>query len=198
MTGAPNPDCTTAAVAKVLMTIDNGAPISVACTLGFGTNPGVATPFLSAGQHTIELTGVDSTGYAFYRVLSTLTTRAGSPVTSEYSLAWAVGGTAVKWSITDGSIAQTCAQAGVTDIYVNFVDAQGNLVYGSQGDPSPCTSSGVEYQFLKPGTYGVRMIAAGTMGRLYQSNYSSPPTVTVKAGEFALMSSAINVQLFKQ
>ncbi len=90
-----------------------------------------------------------------------------------------------------------CSQAGVSDVYINFVDAQGNLVYGTQGDPKPCTSAGVEYPFLKPGTYSVRMVAAGTNNRLYESNYTSPPTVTAVAGQFAAMSSAVNVQLFR-
>lgn len=197
MQGAPNPDCSTAGVANVLVSIDGATPTRIDCTLGFGTNPGVQTPFLNAGQHTIELTGVNATGYAYYRVTSTLTTRGGAPISSEYSLLWAVGGVAVKWSLTDGSVGQTCAQAGVTDIYINFVDAQGNLVYGSQGDPKPCTAAGVEYPFLKPGTYRVRMIAAGTGNRLYESNYTSPPAVTAVAGQFASMSSAVNVQLFR-
>jgi len=197
MQGAPNPDCTTAGVANVLVSIDGAAATSIDCKLGFGTNPGVQTPFLSAGVHTIELTGVNATGYAYYRATSSLTTRAGAPVTAEYSLPWAVGGVAVKWSITDGSVGQTCTQAGVTDIYINFVDAQGNLVYGTNGDPKPCTATGVEYPFLKPGTYGVRMIAAGTGNRLYESNYTTPPLVTAVAGQFAPMSSAVNVQLFR-
>lgn len=197
MQGAPNPDCNTAGVANVLVSIDGAAPLTIDCTLGFGKNPGVQTPFLTAGTHTIELTGVNGTGYAYYRATSTLTTTAGAPTSSEYSLPWAVGGVAVKWSLTDGSVAQTCSQAGVSDIYINFVDAQGNLVYGSQGDPKPCTSAGVEYPFLKPGTYGVRMIAAGTGNRIYESNITAPPLVTAVAGQFAPMSSAINVQMFR-
>ncbi len=195
--GAANPDCSKAGVANVLVSIDNAAPTTIACKLGWNTNPGVQTPYLAAGTHSIELTAVDSTGYAFYRANSTLTTTAGAPSTSEYTLVWAVGGTAVKWSITDGSVAQTCAQAGITDVYVNFVDAQGNLVYGSAGDPHACTLQGVEYSFLKPGTYGVRVIAAGTGNRVFQSNYSAPPQVTVVAGQFTGMTAAVNVQMFR-
>jgi hypothetical protein len=198
LSGAPNPDCSTAGVTNVLVSIDGAAATTHACTLGFGTSPGVQTRFLTAGKHTIDLIAVDSTGYAYYSAYSFLTTQAGAPVSSEYSLAWAVGGVSVKWSLTDGSVAQTCAQAGVTDIYINFVDAQGNLVYGSQGDPKPCTAAGVEYSFLKPGTYSIRMIAAGTNSRIYESSLTSPPQATVVAGQFPVMSSAINVQLFKR
>ncbi len=195
--GAPNPDCAMAGVANVLVSIDNAAPTTVACNLGWNTNPGVQTPFLSAGTHSIDLTAVDSTGYAFFRASSTLTTTSGAPSTSEYTLVWAVGGTAVKWSITDGSVAQTCGQAGITDVYVNFVDAQGNLVYGSAGDKHACNLTGVEYSYLKPGTYGVRIIAAGTGNRVFQSNYSAAPVVTVVAGQFSGMNAAVNVQMFR-
>lgn len=197
LSGAPNPDCATAGIANMLVSIDGAAPLTIPCTQG-QTNPGAQTPFLVSGSHTLDITAVDFTGYAYFRTASTLTTRAGSPITSEYTLQWAVGGVAVKWSITDGSVAQTCSQAGVTDIYINFVDAQGNLVYGSQGDKKPCTAAGVEYPYLRPGTYGIRMIAAGTGNRLYQSNYTSPPQVTAVAGQFPLMGAAVNVQLFRQ
>ena len=61
--------------------------------------------------------------------------------------------------------------AGATDIYINFEDAQANLVYPSTpsapGDKKPCNSVGVEYPYLKPGTYKVRLTAFGTGGAVY-------------------------------
>ena len=197
MVGAPNPDCATAGVSDVLVSIDGAAEEKIPCALGFGTNPGVQTPLLAPGQHTIVLTGVDSVGYAYYRAYSTLTTTSANPVAATYALPWAVGGTAVKWTITDGSIGQDCAMAGVTDVYINFVDSGGNLVYGSLGDKKPCSSAGVEYPFLKPGTYEVRIDAAGTGNRKYRSNYTTPPLVTIVAGQFVPMNAAVNVTVFR-
>ncbi len=193
-----NPDCTTAGVANVLVSIDGSPELTIPCSLGWNTNPGYQTDFLSAGQHTISLRAVNASGYMFYGASSTLTTEQGNPAFASYALPWAVGGTSLSWSFIDTSVTQTCAQAGVTDVFINFVDSNGDLVYGTQGDKKPCSSGGVEYPFLKPGSYDVRIDAAGSLGRIFRSNYAQPPRVTIVAGQFVPMSAAVGVVLFKQ
>lgn len=191
-----NPTCAQAGVSQVLVSIDGAAQVAYRCSDGDPSGPGAQTPFLEAGTHTIELTAATEGGYVLYGVRSTLVTSASGPVSSGYDLQWMVGGVAVRWSLTNGQIAQSCGQAGVTQVAVNFIDVQGNLVYGSQGDLQPCNASGVVYSYLRPGTYRVAIGARGAGNTVYQSS-TQGPVVSVSAGVFVDMGSAVNVQLFR-
>lgn len=190
-----DPSCEQAGVAFVDVQIDGGKVERYPCAEGF-SQPGVPTPFLEAGTHSITLWGLDSTGYVYYRFDGALQTFAGSPVAQDYRLGWAVGGTALQWALSDGSVVRSCAQAGVTQMSVNFMDSGGNLVYGPGGDLQQCDSAPVVYNFLQPGSYKVFLKGTGPGGS-YLSNATNPPMVTVQAGVFASASQAITVQLLK-
>lgn len=190
-----SPTCAQAGVSAVYLSIDGAQPTAFDCAAG-QSGAGVQTPYVSAGNHTIDLQAATSSGYVLYATRATLTTYAGSPIASGYALSWAVGGTAVRWSLTNGQLAQTCGQAGVSQVSVNFIDAQGNLVYGSTGDLQDCNTSGVIYSYLRPGTYRVAIGARGAGGTVYQSS-SAGPMISVQAGVFVDGSSAVNVQLFR-
>ena len=68
------------------------------------------TPYVSAGNHTIDLQAATSSGYVLYATRATLTTYAGSPIASGYALSWAVGGTVYQSSSAGPMIS---VQAGV-------------------------------------------------------------------------------------
>ncbi|MBI3180867.1 MAG: hypothetical protein HYZ28_01850 [Myxococcales bacterium] len=190
-----NPNCDQAGVAFVDVSIDGSQPQRFQCATG-QSQPGAQTAFLNAGSHSITLWGLGSGGYLYYRFDGTLQTFAGAPVSAEYGLGWAVGGTAVKWQLTNGSYGLTCAQAGIQTMSVNFMDAQGNMVYGTAGDTQACDAAPIVYNYLQAGTYKVFIKGTGT-GGTYLSNAQNPPVLTVQAGVFVTAQQAVNVQLFK-
>lgn len=191
-----NPNCSQAGVAYVDVSIDDGEWERFYCTEGF-SEPGISTPYLMPGTHVISLVASNADGYPYYRFDGQLQTFAGNPVGAQYHLNWAVGGAAVKWQLTNGSVAQTCAQAGVSEVYVNFADADGNFVYEGAGDVQSCNAAPVIYSFLLPGTYTVFVQAVSNTG-MYASNMNHPPVISVKAGQFVDASGAINVQMFRE
>jgi hypothetical protein len=190
-----NPNCSQAGVTYMDVWIDGVEEGRFFCTQGFGS-ASIPTRYLGIGTHAITLLAVDSTGYPLYRFDGPLVIQANSAVSALYDLQWAVGGAAVKWQLTNGSVAQTCAQAGVTTVYVNFLDQDNQWVYPGAGDPQSCTKIAVPYDYLLPGTYRIYIQAAG-MQYDYESNFANPPTVTVQAGSWPQMSEAINVLVYR-
>jgi hypothetical protein len=71
------------------------------------------------------------------------------------------------------------------------------MVYGTNGDPQPCNGTPILYQYLQAGTYRVFIDATGGGGSQYSSNWNSPPTVNVQAGQFVDGSNPWMVQLFR-
>ena len=194
--GVPNPSCAQAGIRFVDVRIDDGEWGRIDCSAG-QTGGGVKTPLLDPGLHSITLVAVDETGYAYYRLQSSLRTQAGNPINETYALKWAVGGAAVRWDLKDGSLSKTCAQAGVQKVAINFEDENGVLIYGRDGDVHDCDSAPILYNFLQPGTYRVYLKGTGSGGVTYLSNAQNPPTVTIVAGEFAGPQDAGTVVLYK-
>jgi hypothetical protein len=192
---AQSPNCEQAGITSVDVSIDGANFVRYGCAGGF-TPPGVQSPFVKAGSHTIEIIALSSTNYVLYRYAGTLTTSGGAPVAADYGLGWAVGGSAIRWQLTNGSVGQNCSQAGIQNMNVNFQDTAGNMVYGTAGDSQLCDAAPIVYSFLKPGTYKVFIRGTGP-GGTYLSNATVPPTVTVNAGEFLTTAQATTVQLFK-
>lgn len=192
---ASNPTCAQAGVTTVYASIDGAEYTPLDCIDGQGA-PGVQTPMLNPGLHNISLVATNAANKEYYRFEGNLQTFNGSPVSADYAMNWAVGGAAIKWSLTNGQIAQTCAQAGITNVGINFMDSKGALFYGVTGDSQPCNASSVTYSFLPPGTYQVFVWGSGN-GQ-YSSNTAAPPTITVSAGVFPSGSGALNVQVFRQ
>lgn len=193
-----NPSCSQAGVTYVYVSIDGAAEYAVNCTEGWNTNPGVLTAALAIGSHTIDLTATDSTGYAYYAARSTLVISAQSTIQT-FALGWAVGGAAVSWTLVDGSVSRTCAQAGITTVKVNFQDTTtGALLYGTAGDLQPCSAGAVVYDFLTPGRYKVLIEGTGTGGSLYTSNTTlGAPEITITAGQFVTSSQATNAVMYR-
>jgi hypothetical protein len=199
-----NPTCAQAGmdfpVDYVDVQIDQGQVQRYNCVDGLAT-PGVVTPYLNAGSHQITLSSISrSLSYPLHRFTGTLTTFSGNPISASYGLPWAVGGVAVSWQLSDGTFAQTCASAGITTVYTNFQDANGNNLYGGAGDPQRCTdgffSASVRYNYLPSGSYRLFLQAVGSSGT-YRTNFAVPPTVAIAPGQFANPSQPFTVTLIR-
>jgi len=177
-----NPTCLQAGVDVVDVTIDQGATQRYSCDAG-QTQPGVVSVPLNPGTHSITLAASNQTvGYPYYRLVSTLQTTAGAPVSASYGLQWAVGGVAVQWQIngTDCS--------NIASVYVNFSDAGGRFLYPGNGDRQNCTdglapSGAIRYNYLPAGNYSL-VLQAQTFGGVVLTNSPYPP-VLISAGVFS-------------
>jgi len=190
------PTCADVGMTKVRVYIDGAqTPIEYNCADG-QVQPGVRSPDLTVGMHDIDLYAVDNTGYEYYGLRSKLPIQ-NSPVSSQYDLEWVVGGAAVRWTVMTlgGATSTTCGAEGIVDVYVNFRDSMGNLLYADPGDRQPCTYLGQVYDALPPGTYSVFLRASGSNGSVYQSSQTNPPAVTVTAGVFRNLADGPNISL---
>jgi hypothetical protein len=197
--GIPNPTCAQAGITFVDLNLD-GQDGHFACTDGTST-PGVQTPFLAAGHHTLKLVATDSTGFAYFGTDSTLDTVAGSPVSADFHLDWVVGGAVVQFLPYDGVTVQNCAQAGDPKVWVNFIGPNGPLFSGN-GDGGPGNTGYdcggvVTFNFLPDGQYKVVLYATGS-GGTYSTPLGYEPQVTVAAGVFPTASDAVTVPMYKQ
>ncbi len=188
-----NPSCQQVGVANVVVYIDNQAGQTVGCSVGQSVD-GSVTPYLSAGVHNLRLSALAPNGAEQYSFVGTFTTVLGNPTAQAFLMQWSVGGVAVKWSLRENSAILNCAQAGVTEVFVNFQDAQDNLVYDGAGLSQSCTAGSATFT-LYPGAYKIFVQAVGSNNRLYQSSMSAPPSVNVTAGVFPSAASALTIDV---
>ncbi|MBX5482628.1 MAG: hypothetical protein IRZ16_12435 [Myxococcaceae bacterium] len=193
-----NPSCADAWVATVDMYVDDQLVDHFPCAQG-QTADGVPTPYLTGGNHTIMLVAYDATGNELYRKAANLPLLSGKAIGVDYTLDWSVGGVAIGWQLSDG-IQQSCAQAHVTTVYVNFRDSAGNLLYPGAGDPQNCNAPPALYNYLYPDTYEVYLQAPTNdgSGDVYLSSASSPLVVTIFPGQFMMPNNAPTVVLTRQ
>lgn len=195
--GSNTPNCSEAGVSTVQLTIDNGTPTSVPCAWGLATP--LAQDTLSPGVHSLTLEAFDANDYLFYRKVGSLTVQAGSTFANSYVFDWAVGSLATRWTFSNGTTQLNCAQAGVTQMNVNLLDAANNYLYGNTGVDVPCVANtgeqGTVFPFLNGGAYTLFLQAYGTGNVLYQSNFTSPPVVNVVNGQFPVLDLQTNVVL---
>lgn len=189
------PSCGQAGIASVEVSIDGGPFLRFGCEEG-AFDPGAQTPMLAAGRHTLEIVAYDAWGYDWYATRASLETFVGQPIVAEYGLQWSVGGAGVRWLLTDGTYAESCYQAGVDTVSVNFQDLSGNLVFSGAGWAQGCEEAAALFT-LAPGTYRVFVEATGPWGELYRSNEVNPPTITVTAGWFPESWQAPTVTLYR-
>jgi len=186
LTGIPNPVCADVGITQVSYSIDNGQAVTVPCANGSG-NSVQQTGHLTPGNHTIAITAYDANTCGLYGATGTFQTFAGNEVPVPVQFSYAVGGAVVKWTIEDqtGTQVLTCNQAQLSDVTVNF-SLDGNTWVYPQGDNEACTTNnlqGAQYYCLPPGNYIVNV--AGMGGAVnYTSSLTTPPGVTVTAGDF--------------
>ncbi|MEW6432039.1 MAG: hypothetical protein AB1730_11080 [Myxococcota bacterium] len=149
--------------------------------------PGVIFPNLTVGTHTVDLAARDINNFYYYRKVSTFTVVAGGTTDNEFTFDWGVGALPMKWTFNNGVTQVDCAQAGITSVTVQLRDSAQNDLYPGAGVQVPCQTGGVQgtrFPFLYPDTYRVYLQATGTGGVLYSTNFNTPPTAAVSAGQF--------------
>jgi len=180
------PTCAQANVTSMKAQIDNGELVSVDCTEG-QTGMGIATPYLTPGQHTLRLVayGYDSAGrnnMPLYNLYGTFTTQRGEPVSAQFGF-FAVGGISLSWDFKDTVQNRTysCAESGVTKVIIHLLDLSTNTyVFGNTGESFDCGEAPAVNQFMKPGDYKVYAYGMNGNTKIF-SNEGAPPTVTVRA-----------------
>lgn len=196
--GNTNPTCAEADVTHVDIWINDLEPVRVPCELG-RSGEGYRTPFLEADTHYIYLRATDvdagaGLDYGRYYKESELVTLIGSASESNYQLQ-PYGGATLKWELyeTGGSGPYSCADLGVTDVYINFQNVDtSEWVYHdgtgvpTTGDKRPCTDVVAYYDELIPGDYTVSIQGRGTGDVLYTnaSMLAGQKQVTVTGGVF--------------
>lgn len=180
------PTCAQAGISTVSVAVNGGTPREVSCSTGEASGAGVRFTNLS-GTVTIDLAAADSNGFVYFRKREQLPISGTLAVTS--ALAWDVGSLPVRWELRDG-VVQTCAQAGVTSIFLNLrtTTGQPTLLYPNAGAEVACsdamTGQATVFPYLPQGTFDVFFQAVGTGGKHYKTNQTTPPRVTVRAGQF--------------
>jgi hypothetical protein len=176
-----NPTCSQAGVDVVDVTIDQVTQ-RYNCSAG-QAQPGVVSGPLNPGTHSIVLAASSqSMGYPYYRMVSSLQTTAGTPVSAAYGLQWAVGGVSIQWLINGSDC------SNLPSVFVNFSDSNGNFLYPGSGDRQNCSdglapSRAIRYDFLPSGNYSLILQGLASGGVLFTN--SPYPPVAIAAGVFS-------------
>lgn len=176
--------CEQGGVTTMVVRIDNAAPISRSCSEG-QTIMGWQTPQLAPGSHTLSLSATDNSGYEYFHFDGTLVVAAGEVRSDTFTMQWSVGTMRLAVRLVNGSVQQSCQQAGVTQVVFHIRDSAGKYVYGNDGAPATCADAAnfVDF-FLPPDVYGVYVAAVGTGNATYETSRTNLPNITVQAGVF--------------
>jgi hypothetical protein len=186
------PTCAQATITKVSVAVNGGTAREVTCSTGEPGGAGLSLPNLN-GTATLDLSAADTNGFVYFRKQQQVSVPAGTTTPVTIAMDWDVGSLPVKWAFRDGTVAQTCAQAGVTSIFLNLRTTTGTptLLYPNAGAEVMCsdamTGQGTVFPYLPQGTFDVFFQAVGTGGKLYKTNQTTPPQVTVRAGQFPIL-----------
>lgn len=174
--------CAQAGIMYVDYAIDSGQAVRTNCVDG-QTQSGTPTAALRPGNHTIQLDGLGSTGTRYFSKTGTLVVNPGNAIAADFRLDWAVGGSALAWGFFDAGAPVSCASTGVAQVRVNFRRGDGSFVFGAAGDLQPCGAASAFY-YLEAGVYSVVVDAQGAAGRVYSTNTTTPPLVTITTAGF--------------
>ncbi len=186
---SPTPTCAQATITKVTVAVNGGTPRELACSSGEAAGMGARLSNLT-GTATLDLAAADTNGFVYFRTRQEVPVPAGVTTPVTVALDWEVGSLPVRWAFRDGAATLTCAQAGVTSIFLNLrtTTGQPTLLYPNAGAEVPCTDAttgqATVFPYLPKGNFEVFFQAVGTGGRLYKTNQTTPPRVTVQAGQF--------------
>lgn len=187
-----NASCSQVGVYSVDVTVDEQTK-NFPCTDG-QTAQGVPTDYIAPGDHYIEFVALDASSHPLYYYNGGLTTTAYNPANFAYNL-YTIGGASIAWRLTnvpDGSVTFDCPQNNPT-VYVNFQDRNtGNWVYPGAGDGHACSTKPIVYQFLRPGSYNLR-VSTTTGGY----DYVSSAGIIVNVGAHAI-TNVPDVTLYRQ
>jgi hypothetical protein len=200
-------------LAQVVLTID-GVAVNHECGAGLWPSR-VTLPTLSAGQHTLEIDAVDSSGRAWASHVGTLSISSTNSSYDTIEVPWIVGSAAVRWSFysCDGLQAYaSCSQAGVDTVAINFEDSSGAWLYADahnypldQDYSCDATNGSTVMRAVTPGQYDLWVGAYGPRGTdisYAESPDSSMTPISVQAGVFFTATSPssdfVSVNLWQQ
>jgi hypothetical protein len=145
--------------------------------------PGIILQNFAPGDYAFTIEGLSYAGDILYRADGTFTVNGN--VSVRVDLLANIGGVSIAWQLINGGVIQSCAQANVSFVNVNFRNAAGQLVYPS-GDSEQCGGAPILYNFLLPGRYQIILSATSNdpLPTTYLSDRTNPPTVTIVAGAF--------------
>ncbi|MBE2248702.1 MAG: hypothetical protein IAE78_04065 [Myxococcus sp.] len=187
------PTCAQATITTVSVSANGGAARDLTCSTGEPSGMGARFQNLS-GTATLDLAAADMNGFVYFRKQQQVPVPAGVSTPVTVALDWDVGSLPVRWQFRDGPATLTCAQAGVTSVYLNLRTQAGVLLYPNAGAEVPCadptTGQATVFPYLPKGTFDVFFQAVGTGGRLFKTDQTTPPRVTVTAGQFPQLDAA--------
>lgn len=187
LTVSATPTCTQATITKVSVSVNGGTPSEVGCSVGEPSGSGFVVRNVT-GTVQLELSAADSNGFVYFKKREQVTAMAATSTPVTVALGWAVGSLPVRWAFRDGTATKTCAEAGVTSVYLNLRTQQGQLLYPNAGAEVPCSEAmagqATIFPYLPEGSFDVFFQAVGTGGRLFKTNQTTPPVVMVQAGVF--------------
>ncbi len=193
---ATAPTCAQATIAKVKVAVNGGTAREVDCSTGEPSGAGLRLPNLS-GTVSLAVTAADSTGFVYFAKTDQVPVPAGASTPVTVLLDWDVGSLPTKWTFTDAGLARTCAQLGITRIFLNLRTPAGTFVYPGTGVDVPCddptSGQGAVFPYLTQGTYDVFFQAVAMGGRLFKTDQAAPPQVTVRAGQFPVLDAQTRV-----
>ncbi|MDX2014555.1 MAG: hypothetical protein SFW67_30435 [Myxococcaceae bacterium] len=146
---------------------------------------GLELSALPAGSTTVSLFALDSQGVVLASGQGTVQVLVGATVSSEFGLTWRVGGLALRWALSNMGLAQTCSQAGASQVFLNLRGTDGVFLYPDAGVAVPCEAGAAVFSLLPVGRYELFAQAVGGLGTLYRS---SAATVQVLPGDFPTVS----------
>jgi hypothetical protein len=161
----PASSCAAAGVTEIAVQVADRAPVLARCD-----QTGVELPGLLTGLQDVSLVAVDAHRILRASSRGRVQVLAGATVSAEFSLTWMVGGLAVRWSLSNMGLWQTCTQAGANEVVLNLRGADGRFLYPGAGVPVSCEASGAVFESLPSGLYEVFGQAVGAFGTLYRSN----------------------------
>jgi hypothetical protein len=160
-----------------LIKVDNAVAREFQCSEG-ANSPGILLTGLAPGGHNIDISLRDPVGQYYYRKITTFNVVQGQTTFQQFALDWIVGSLALKWNFSLAGAAQTCAQAGVSQVFIYLRDPTGKDLYPT-GLAVPCVNDGVQgfrINYVYSNNYTVIMNASGTAGT-YES-VAEPRTVS--------------------
>jgi hypothetical protein len=193
---AQRPTCAQATMTRVKVSVNGGAAQEVNCSVGEPSGSGFRISNLS-GTVRVALEASDMTGFVYFSKEERVVPSAMGSTDVTVALEWAVGSLPVRWEFRESGQAKSCAQVGVTSVYLNLRTSTGQFLYPGAGAEVTCndamTGQATVFPYLPPGSFDVFFQAVGSSMRLFKTDQTNPPKVTVRAGEFPMLSAATPV-----
>jgi hypothetical protein len=180
--GVQDPSCQQVGISLVSVSIDGNAATSVACAVG-QTDGGSDVVSLTTGSHTVSLSALDQNGVEQYAAQGSVAIASGVPTAQSFAFQSVIGGAFVAWTLSTDAGTVDCADAGLSNLFVQFFDSSNTPFFSGNGNQVAC-SDGSASLLLPTGNYTVQVTGTDSSGNGYSSATNPDPSVFVDAGVF--------------